>query len=150
MSARLSTHGSWRPSGPRSAVVLPIESLDASEHADIAAKERLAQQLTRDDSDASAGSSAEEEDLLIDESKFDDAELLKTKTPLLAGDDVEEKREEIRAYFHRTFSLYERLFDILATEETFSMQPEKLRCVSQPHFCNAADWRSSRTPLIPA
>jgi len=67
------------------------------------------------------------------ESKFDDGDLLVTKTPLLgiAGPSspaaVHAKREEIRAYFHKTFSLYERLFDVLASEDTFAMQPEKLR-----------------------
>jgi hypothetical protein len=40
---------------------------------------------------------------------------------------VHEKREEIRDYFHRTFSLYEKLFSVLASDETFPMQPEMLR-----------------------
>ena len=30
-------------------------------------------------------------------------------------------------YFHKTFSLYERLFDLLASDATFMLQPEKLR-----------------------
>jgi hypothetical protein len=52
---------------------------------------------------------------------------LHTKTPLLTGSSVSAKREEIRAYFHKTFSLYERLFDVLASDESYAMQPEKLR-----------------------
>lgn len=55
------------------------------------------------------------------------AELLKTRTPLLTGTSVHEKREEIRDYFHRTFSLYEKLFTVLASDATFPLQPEKLR-----------------------
>jgi hypothetical protein len=55
------------------------------------------------------------------------SELLKTRTPLLTGTDVLAKREEIRDYFHRTFSLYEKLFTTLAGDQTFFMQPEKLR-----------------------
>jgi hypothetical protein len=55
------------------------------------------------------------------------ADLLHTKTPLLTGSSVSAKREEIRAYFHKTFSLYERLFDVLASDESYAQQPEKLR-----------------------
>ena len=55
------------------------------------------------------------------------SELLHTRTPLLTGTDVESKREEIRNYFHQTFSLYEKLFDVLASDQTYYMQPEKLR-----------------------
>lgn len=60
-------------------------------------------------------------------SMFTDAELMHTKTPLLNGDDPHSKREELRQYFHMTFSLYERLFDVLKEDATYYQQPEKLR-----------------------
>jgi len=131
MSARLTDSAPWRPAGPRLAVPLPVvESLDASEQAEIAYKAKLMaqQQLEADAAAVSeAGSSAEEDDVVEQEQKYDDEELLHTRTPLLHGADVNAKREEIRSYFHRTFSLYEKLFDVLATEDTFLMQPDKLR-----------------------
>lgn len=37
------------------------------------------------------------------------------RTPLLLSDDPEEKREEIRRYFHATFDKTEQLFDLLTT-----------------------------------
>lgn len=59
--------------------------------------------------------------------KFSEDELLRTRMPLLNGENVEVKREEIREYFHRTFSIYEKLFDVLNSDESFYQQPEKLR-----------------------
>ncbi len=74
--------------------------------------------------------------------------LLKTRTPLLTGLDVTVKRQEIREvspcrpddgvlnschsvvcpqYFHKTFTLYERLFDVLKNDDTFYLQPDRLR-----------------------
>jgi len=66
------------------------------------------------------------------EQKFNDEDLLITKTILLNGQsgqqsDVETKREEIRDYFHKTFSLYEELFGQLASDSTYYLQPDKLR-----------------------
>jgi len=48
-----------------------------------------------------------------------DADLRNGDTVLLTGDDIHTKRREIRDYFHRTYSLYERLFDCLADEQAF-------------------------------
>ncbi|HAR64794.1 MAG TPA: SAM-dependent methyltransferase [Lentisphaeria bacterium] len=46
---------------------------------------------------------------------------------LLSGTDPEQKREELRAYFHRTFTLYERLFETLVAEDAYYERPEPLR-----------------------
>ncbi|MDP5291448.1 5-histidylcysteine sulfoxide synthase [Oceanimonas sp. CHS3-5] len=50
-----------------------------------------------------------------------------TKTPLLTGTDPAQKREEIRRYFHQTFSLYEALFDCITTDAAYYSRPEPLR-----------------------
>ncbi|OXY82020.1 5-histidylcysteine sulfoxide synthase [Oceanimonas doudoroffii] len=50
-----------------------------------------------------------------------------TRTPLLTGTEPGQKREEIRRYFHHTFSLYEALFDCIATEQAYYSRPEPLR-----------------------
>ncbi|WMC09314.1 5-histidylcysteine sulfoxide synthase [Oceanimonas pelagia] len=50
-----------------------------------------------------------------------------TRTPLLTGTSPAHKREEIRRYFHQTFSLYEALFDCIATEAAYYSRPEPLR-----------------------
>ena len=57
--------------------------------------------------------------------------LLPTHTILLNADSVEEKREEIRTYFHKTFSIYEELHSILKDDEAFYIRPEPLR---HPHI----------------
>ncbi len=49
------------------------------------------------------------------------------KTVLLTGEDPELKREEIRAYFHETSSLYESLFDCLATDQAYYSKANPLR-----------------------
>ena len=54
-------------------------------------------------------------------------DLRKTKTTILHLGDPEEKREEIRQYFHATFSIYERLFETLTSEDAFYLRPEPLR-----------------------
>jgi 5-histidylcysteine sulfoxide synthase/putative 4-mercaptohistidine N1-methyltranferase len=59
--------------------------------------------------------------------KFSPSELLVTRTTLLTGDDPDQKRQEIREYFHATFSLYESLFEILRDDSVFYKQPDKLR-----------------------
>jgi len=68
------------------------------------------------------------------ECKFSDEDLLGTKTVVLTAQPglsseqaVEAKREEIRDYFHKTFSLYEELFCQLASDSTYYLQPDKLR-----------------------
>ena len=53
--------------------------------------------------------------------------LLVTKTPSLRGDDAELKRAEIKDYFHRTFTLYERLFECLASDEAYYIKATPLR-----------------------
>ncbi len=52
---------------------------------------------------------------------------LLTRTPLLAGNDPEAKREEIRRYFHDTFDRYESLFDTLSCDEAYFEKPIALR-----------------------
>lgn len=49
------------------------------------------------------------------------------RSVLLTGTDGEEKREELRLYFHRTFSLYELLFEPLADDAAFYERPDSLR-----------------------
>ncbi len=50
-----------------------------------------------------------------------------TKTCRLDGSDPEKKREEILHYFHQTFSLYERLFDCLVSDDAFYRRAIPLR-----------------------
>jgi len=52
---------------------------------------------------------------------------LKNHTILLHGDDPEVKREEIRRYFHASYDLDERLFDVLGKEEAFYRRADPLR-----------------------
>jgi 5-histidylcysteine sulfoxide synthase/putative 4-mercaptohistidine N1-methyltranferase len=47
--------------------------------------------------------------------------------PTLNGSDSELKREEIRAYFHNTFSLFEKMFDVLKDDDVFYRQSEPTR-----------------------
>ncbi|MDD2356508.1 MAG: 5-histidylcysteine sulfoxide synthase [Thiovulaceae bacterium] len=47
--------------------------------------------------------------------------------PLLVGEDLQIKREEIRRYFHNSFDLFERLFDLLKDDSIFYMQSEPTR-----------------------
>jgi 5-histidylcysteine sulfoxide synthase/putative 4-mercaptohistidine N1-methyltranferase len=50
-----------------------------------------------------------------------------TKTPLLNDTDVETKRAEILEYFHDSFSLYESLFECLASDEAYYRRANNLR-----------------------
>ncbi len=50
-----------------------------------------------------------------------------TKTPLLNEGDVETKRAEILQYFHDSFSLYESLFECMASDESFYHRANNLR-----------------------
>ncbi|MBR9857222.1 MAG: 5-histidylcysteine sulfoxide synthase [Gammaproteobacteria bacterium] len=50
-----------------------------------------------------------------------------SKTPLLTGSSVEQKREEIRRYFHQTYTLYESLFDCINSDEAYYLRAEPLR-----------------------
>jgi 5-histidylcysteine sulfoxide synthase/putative 4-mercaptohistidine N1-methyltranferase len=50
-----------------------------------------------------------------------------TRTTILNQGDAKEKREEIRQYFHATYSLDEQLYETLASENAFYLRPEPLR-----------------------
>jgi len=56
-----------------------------------------------------------------------DAALLKTRTVVLEGSDPEAKRHEILEYFHKTFTLYERLFECLKDDAAFYATANPLR-----------------------
>ncbi len=45
----------------------------------------------------------------------------------LHGNDAEQKREEIREYFHKTYDSYEALFEIMANEQAYYERPDYLR-----------------------
>ncbi|SOD21097.1 5-histidylcysteine sulfoxide synthase [Nitrosomonas ureae] len=49
------------------------------------------------------------------------------RTPLLDGDDISLKREEIRHYFHTTLDRYEQLFETLRNDEAYYKKPITLR-----------------------
>ena len=46
-------------------------------------------------------------------------EQLFQRTPILSGDDIAAKREEIRTYFHTTLDRYEQLFETLDGYEAY-------------------------------
>ncbi|MEM7784400.1 MAG: 5-histidylcysteine sulfoxide synthase [Planctomycetota bacterium] len=52
---------------------------------------------------------------------------LVTKTPLLEGKSVEEIRAEILEYFHSSFTLYESIFECLASEKGYYRRANPLR-----------------------
>lgn len=54
-------------------------------------------------------------------------ELRNTKTIILNQGDDAAKREEIRQYFHATYSLDDRLYETLASDDAFYLRPEPLR-----------------------
>jgi 5-histidylcysteine sulfoxide synthase/putative 4-mercaptohistidine N1-methyltranferase len=49
------------------------------------------------------------------------------RTPLLASEDPEAKRAEIRQYFHATYDKTEQLFSLLTTDEAYFIKHEPLR-----------------------
>lgn len=49
------------------------------------------------------------------------------RTPLLNGEDIAAKREELRAYFHTTLDRYEQLFETLRSDEAYYKKPISLR-----------------------
>ncbi|MGD2119067.1 MAG: 5-histidylcysteine sulfoxide synthase [Chromatiales bacterium] len=59
--------------------------------------------------------------------EMDDGDLRITRNCLLTGNDAEAKRREIRDYFHKTFTLYERLFDCLVDERAYFQKAIPLR-----------------------
>ena len=52
---------------------------------------------------------------------------LHTLPVTLIGDDPDRKREEIRDYFHKTYDLFEKVFEILRSDEVFYKQSEPTR-----------------------
>ncbi|MFO7902807.1 MAG: DinB family protein, partial [Pirellulaceae bacterium] len=56
-----------------------------------------------------------------------DPRLRKTRTPVLNAGDPEEKRAEIRQYFHDTYDIDESLFETLEYDETFYRRADPLR-----------------------
>lgn len=50
-----------------------------------------------------------------------------TKTPILNQGDPEKKRQEILRYFHLTFDLHEKLYEVLKSDEVFYMRADPLR-----------------------
>ncbi len=54
-------------------------------------------------------------------------DLRNTRTTILNQGAAAEKREEIRQYFHATYSLDEQLYETLAAEKAFYLRPEPLR-----------------------
>ncbi|MEZ4743373.1 MAG: 5-histidylcysteine sulfoxide synthase [Bdellovibrionota bacterium] len=50
-----------------------------------------------------------------------------SKPPLLDGAMPEDKREELLNYFHKTYDLYEKLFEIIIDEKSYYTRPEPLR-----------------------
>ncbi|MEW6990130.1 5-histidylcysteine sulfoxide synthase [Colwelliaceae bacterium 6441] len=53
--------------------------------------------------------------------------LKQQKTPLLLGDDIEEKRKEIKRYFANTWQSYESLFSLINHEDAYYLRPDRLR-----------------------
>src|SRR5687768_12546605 len=49
------------------------------------------------------------------------------RSPILDGDNVAAKREEIREYFHATLDRYEQLFETLRSDEAYFKKPIPLR-----------------------
>ncbi len=52
---------------------------------------------------------------------------LHTLPVTLDGSNVEHKREEIREYFHKTYTFYEKLFECFMNDDVFYMKPEPTR-----------------------
>lgn len=64
---------------------------------------------------------------MVETIRRDILETIVTKTPLLYGDSVTGKRQELRNYFHQTCSLYESLFESINKDEAYFLRPEPLR-----------------------
>lgn len=54
-------------------------------------------------------------------------ETIVTRTTVLNDGEADQKRNEILQYFHKSFDLYESLFDCLASEEAFTTKASPLR-----------------------
>lgn len=55
------------------------------------------------------------------------AESMHTLPPTLEGSSAEDKREEIREYFHKSFTFFEKLFECFKDENAFYLKPEPTR-----------------------
>lgn len=53
--------------------------------------------------------------------------ILSQYTVALDGESVESKRQEIKEYFYNTYSLYEKVFELLKSDEVFYRKSEKTR-----------------------
>ena len=53
--------------------------------------------------------------------------MTKTKTIILNQGSGEELRQEIREYFDKTYTIYEKLYELLADEAAFYLRPDPLR-----------------------
>ncbi len=49
------------------------------------------------------------------------------RTPVLIGNDIDEKRQQIAEYFNQTFEQYESLFETLVNEQSFYQKSIPLR-----------------------
>ena len=49
------------------------------------------------------------------------------KTPLLIGDNVAKKRQELKRYFANTWQSYESLFSLINNDDAYFLRPERLR-----------------------
>ncbi len=58
---------------------------------------------------------------------MDNLELRNNRTIILNHGSPEQKREEIRDYFHKTFSIDEQLYETLASNDAFYLRAEPLR-----------------------
>jgi len=47
--------------------------------------------------------------------------------PTLDGVDTEAKREDIRSYFHNTYDIFEKIFEVLKSDEVFYKKSEPTR-----------------------
>ena len=56
----------------------------------------------------------------------------------LCGDDSEKKREEIRNYFQQTYTLFEHVFDVLLSDETYYVKSEPTRLPMIFYFGHSA------------
>lgn len=48
-------------------------------------------------------------------------------TPLLTGNNIDEKRAELKCYFRNTWATYESLFSLINTDNAYFLRPEPLR-----------------------
>ena len=60
-------------------------------------------------------------------SNFSNSTPVVTKTLILNEGTVESKREELLAYFHQTFSLYESIFECLVDDDAYYARANMLR-----------------------